>query len=114
MGGDESIRNVRPNWNITRGLPSDISSQPITTDEVVLSPASQLPPLPDSAISFLRDGSDGFYSSLPSTDFTSVPRGVSPAASFIPISATSGSPVSTFSSQSGAASNCSFLMMSIG
>ena len=29
MGGDESIRNVRPNWNITRGLPSDISSQPL-------------------------------------------------------------------------------------
>ena len=109
MGGDESIRNVRPNWNITRGLPSDISSQPITTDEVVLSPANQLPPLPDLAISFIRDGSDGFYSSFPSTDFTSVPRGVSPAASFIPISETLGSPVSTFSSQSGAASNLQIL-----
>ena len=60
MGGDESIGNVRPNWNITRGLPSDISSEPITTDEVVLSPANQLPPLPDLAISFIRDGSDGF------------------------------------------------------
>ena len=35
IGGDESIKNVRPNWNITRGLPSDMSSDIITTDEVV-------------------------------------------------------------------------------
>ena len=70
MGGDESIKNVRPNWNITRGLPSDISSDKITTDEVVLSAARQLPSIPEIAISAPKESVAGYSVDLPLTNYT--------------------------------------------
>ena len=79
IGGDESIKNVRPNWNITRGLPSDMSSDTITTDEVVLRAARQLPSIPEIVISAPKESIAGFSVDLPLTNYTAPPGSLLPS-----------------------------------
>ena len=79
--GDESISNFRPQWNISRGLPSsDASSRPITTDQVSLGSASQLPALPQFSNSIPNDPSFISSSNLPLTNYTRASTSLFPSA----------------------------------
>ena len=77
--GDESISNVQPQWDISRGLPSDASSRPITTDQLSAG-QYQLPALPQFSNSIPNDSSFGSPSNLPLTNYTSASTSLFPSA----------------------------------